>query len=65
MDLRKLVFLIGCVFLLAILGVVGWFFAFVYEGETKGGWDRNAQDDGNVSQPLSESADRTRKMSKK
>ena len=33
MDLRKLVFLIGCVILLAILGVVGWFFAFVYESE--------------------------------
>jgi murein DD-endopeptidase MepM/ murein hydrolase activator NlpD len=33
LDLRKLVFLIGCVILLAILGVVGWFFAFVYESE--------------------------------
>jgi murein DD-endopeptidase MepM/ murein hydrolase activator NlpD len=33
LDLRKLMFLIGIVFLLIILGVVGWFFAFVYEGE--------------------------------
>jgi murein DD-endopeptidase MepM/ murein hydrolase activator NlpD len=33
LDLRKLVFLIGLVFLLIILGVVGWFIAFVFEGE--------------------------------
>ena len=33
MDLRKLVFLIGFVFLLILLGVLGWFFAFMYENE--------------------------------
>jgi murein DD-endopeptidase MepM/ murein hydrolase activator NlpD len=33
LDLRKLVFIIGFVFLLIILGVMGWFFAFLYEGE--------------------------------
>lgn len=33
MDLRKFVLWIGFVFLLVILGAVGWFFAFMYEGE--------------------------------
>jgi murein DD-endopeptidase MepM/ murein hydrolase activator NlpD len=33
LDLRKIVFLIGFVFLLIILGAVGWFFVFMYEGE--------------------------------
>lgn len=33
MDLRKLVLLIGFFILLGFLGVVGWFVAFVYEGE--------------------------------
>ncbi len=33
MDLRKIVLWIGFAFLLGLLGVVGWFFAFVYEGE--------------------------------
>ena len=33
MDLRKLVLWIGFFFLLIILGVVGWFFAFLYESE--------------------------------
>jgi murein DD-endopeptidase MepM/ murein hydrolase activator NlpD len=33
LDLRKLVLWIGFVFLLIILGVVGWFFTFMYEGE--------------------------------
>jgi murein DD-endopeptidase MepM/ murein hydrolase activator NlpD len=33
LNLRKLVLLIGFVFLSIILGVVGWFVAFVYEGE--------------------------------
>jgi hypothetical protein len=34
LDLRKLVFLIGFLFLLIILGFVGWFIAFMFEGET-------------------------------
>jgi murein DD-endopeptidase MepM/ murein hydrolase activator NlpD len=33
LDLRKLVLWIGFVFLLIILGVVGWFIAFMFEGE--------------------------------
>ena len=33
MDLRKLVLLIGFVILLGFLGLVGWFVAFVYEGD--------------------------------
>ena len=33
MDLRKFVLWIGFVFLLILLGAVGWFFAFMYEGE--------------------------------
>ena len=33
MDLRKFVLWIGFLFLLIILGAVGWFFAFMYEGE--------------------------------
>jgi len=33
LDLRKIVFLIGFVFFLIVLGAVGWFFAFVYENE--------------------------------
>jgi murein DD-endopeptidase MepM/ murein hydrolase activator NlpD len=33
LDLRKLVFLIGFVFLLIILGLAGWFFAFMFESE--------------------------------
>ncbi len=33
MDLRKLVFLLGFVFLLIILGLAGWFFAFMFESE--------------------------------
>jgi len=34
LDLRKLVFWIGCVVLLGLLGLIGWFMAFVYEGES-------------------------------
>jgi hypothetical protein len=33
LDLRKFVLWIGFVFLLILLGAVGWFFAFMYEGE--------------------------------
>jgi murein DD-endopeptidase MepM/ murein hydrolase activator NlpD len=33
LDLRKLAFLIGFVLLVIILGIVGWFFVFMYEGE--------------------------------
>ncbi len=33
MDLRKLVLLIGFVFLFILLGAAGWYFAFMYEGE--------------------------------
>jgi len=33
LDLRKLVLLIGFVFLLIILGLAGWFFAFMFESE--------------------------------
>jgi murein DD-endopeptidase MepM/ murein hydrolase activator NlpD len=33
LDLRKFVFLIGFVFLLILLGLGGWFFAFMFEGE--------------------------------
>jgi len=33
LDLRKFVLWIGFLFLLIILGAVGWFFAFMYEGE--------------------------------
>jgi len=33
-DLRKLVLLIGFVFLFILLGAAGWYFAFLYEGET-------------------------------
>jgi len=32
-DLRKLVLLIGFVFLFILLGAAGWYFAFMYEGE--------------------------------
>jgi len=33
-DLRKLVLLIGFVLLFILLGAAGWYFAFLYEGET-------------------------------
>jgi hypothetical protein len=33
LDFRKIVLWIGFIFVLIILGVVGWFFAFMYEGE--------------------------------